>query len=36
MLPGVLEQFDLLDVYRALERKELRLIKPWNAAMAVT
>jgi len=33
MLPGVLEQFDLPDVYRALESKALQLIEPWDAMM---
>jgi dienelactone hydrolase len=31
LLPNVLEQFDLPDCYRALERKTLRQIEPWNA-----
>lgn len=35
MLPGVLEQFDLPDIYRELERKDLLLIEPWNAMMEV-
>jgi hypothetical protein len=33
MLLGVLRYFDLPDVYRELERKELRMIKPWDADM---
>jgi pimeloyl-ACP methyl ester carboxylesterase len=31
MLPGVLASFDLPDCYRALKRKNLRLIEPWGA-----
>jgi len=31
LLPGVLEEFDLPDCYRALEEKQLRLIEPWGA-----
>lgn len=31
MLPGVLREFDLPDVYRELERKGLDLIDPWDA-----
>lgn len=30
--PGVLERFDLPDVYRALAEKSLRQIEPWGAA----
>jgi len=33
MLPGVLELFDLPDVYRELTKKELSLIEPWDAMM---
>jgi pimeloyl-ACP methyl ester carboxylesterase len=33
MLPDVLEQFDLPDVYRELGSKQLRMIEPWNAMM---
>ncbi len=33
MLPDVLEEFDLPDVYRELEAKDLRQIEPWNAMM---
>ncbi len=33
MLPGVLTQFDLPDVYLALADKHLELIEPWNAGM---
>ena len=32
LLPGVLEKFDLPDVYRALAAKQLRQIDPWGAA----
>jgi dienelactone hydrolase len=31
LLPGVLESFDLPDCYRTLQRKDLRLIEPWDA-----
>jgi dienelactone hydrolase len=31
LLPGVLESFDLPECYRALRRKDLRMIKPWDA-----
>jgi dienelactone hydrolase len=31
LLPGVLESFDLPDCYRALQRKGLRMIEPWDA-----
>jgi len=35
MLPGVLEAFDLPDVYRELAAStELRLLDPWAAKMA--
>ena len=33
MLPNVLEEFDLPDVYRELQAKKLRQISPWNAMM---
>lgn len=33
MLPNVLEEFDLPDVYRELEAKQLRMISPWDAMM---
>mgnify|MGYP006278206849 CR=1 FL=1 len=33
MLPGVLREFDLPDLYRELERKDLRMIEPWDADM---
>jgi dienelactone hydrolase/pimeloyl-ACP methyl ester carboxylesterase len=33
-LPGVLETFDLPDVYRALEGKKLRQVAPWGASGA--
>jgi pimeloyl-ACP methyl ester carboxylesterase/dienelactone hydrolase len=33
MLPHVLEHFDLPDVYRELEDKDLEIIAPWNATM---
>ena len=33
MLPHVLEQFDLPDVYRELEDRGLEMIAPWNAMM---
>ena len=33
MFPGVLQRFDLPDVYRELEKKGLRLIDPSNAMM---
>jgi len=33
LLPGVLEQFDLPDVYRELASKSLQLIEPWDAMM---
>ncbi|MGI5818539.1 MAG: alpha/beta hydrolase [Armatimonadota bacterium] len=33
MLPHVLEQFDLPDVYRELEAKSLQQIEPWSAMM---
>ena len=32
LLPGVLEKFDLPDVYRALAAKQLRQLEPWEAA----
>ena len=32
LLPGVLTQFDLPDVYRELAGKELQVIEPWGAA----
>ena len=32
LVPGVLKHFDLPDVYRALERKNLRQVDPWGAA----
>jgi len=32
LLPGVLEKFDLPDVYRALAAKKLRQLEPWGAA----
>jgi len=31
LLPGVLGNFDLPDCYRALRRKDLRMIEPWDA-----
>jgi pimeloyl-ACP methyl ester carboxylesterase len=31
LVPGVLEQFDLPDCYRALESKGIRQIEPWGA-----
>jgi hypothetical protein len=31
MVPGVLTQFDLPDIYRELAAKELQVIEPWNA-----
>jgi hypothetical protein len=33
MLPDVLEECDLPDVYRELGSKQLRMIEPWNAMM---
>ena len=30
-VPGVLQRFDLPDVYAELSAKQLRLIEPWNA-----
>ncbi|MFP4027229.1 MAG: acetylxylan esterase [Candidatus Brocadiia bacterium] len=36
MLPGVLERFDLPDVYRKLARKDLRMIEPWGPLMKST
>lgn len=33
MLPHVLEHFDLPDIYRELEAKDLEIIDPWNAMM---
>lgn len=33
MLPRVLDEFDLPDVYRELDSKQLRMIEPWNAIM---
>lgn len=36
MLPGVLEHFDLPEVYRELQvQKKLRLVEPWNASKEV-
>jgi len=32
LVPGLLEQFDLPDCYRALESKRIRQIDPWGAA----
>ncbi|MBN2328612.1 MAG: prolyl oligopeptidase family serine peptidase [Candidatus Omnitrophica bacterium] len=32
LLPDILEQFDLPDCYRELEKKGLRIIDPWSAA----
>jgi len=34
MLPGVLAQCDLPDIYRELAGKDLQLIEPWGAAMS--
>ena len=31
-LPGVLEEFNLPDCYRALQKKGLKQIEPWDAA----
>lgn len=33
LLPGVLEEFDLPDLYRLLRAKRLKLVAPWNARM---
>lgn len=35
MLPGVLQRFDLPDVYRELAAKKLQLVEPWGAEMKV-
>ena len=34
MIPNVLAQFDLPDVYKALESKGLKIVEPWSAAAA--
>jgi hypothetical protein len=31
ILPGVLKEFDLPDIYRELSAKNLQLIEPWGA-----
>ncbi len=36
MLPGVLQQFDLPDLYRELAAKDLSLIEPWDAAQGAS
>ena len=33
LLPNVLEEFDMPDLYRELEAKHLQMIEPWNAMM---
>ena len=33
VVPSALKSFDLPDCYRALGRKKLRIIEPWNAQM---
>jgi hypothetical protein len=35
LLPSVIESFDLPDCYRALQRKSLRMIEPWNALATI-
>ena len=32
-IPGVLEHFDMPDVFRVLEEKHLHIIDPWNEVM---
>ena len=34
MLPGVLEAFDLTDLYRELKDRQLEISEPWNCQMA--